>query len=179
MKPKTHRWGKRINPAAAATLLDEAAIHKMLTPLHMSVELLPLGLFTEDHAETLAKLVNLVAVDSAGKGNGMWQVADAVGQVLLAMQTTYHLNQEARKQAQPSSATRTLLSVRSGLSLRLLPGLSEERPAPRSMLSICSSMPRRSSIALTRRTLSACGNRIQDSAQAVLQVTGNQARIST
>ena len=86
MKPKTHRWGKRINPAAAATLLDEAAIHKMLTPLHMSVEMLPLGLFTEDHAETLAKLVNLVAVDSAGKGNGMWQVADAVGQVLLAMQ---------------------------------------------------------------------------------------------
>lgn len=86
MKPKTHRWGKRINPAAAATLLDEASIHKMLTPLHMSVELLPLGLFTEDHAETLAKLVNLVAVDSAGKGNGMWQVVDAVGQVLLAMQ---------------------------------------------------------------------------------------------
>lgn len=30
----THRWGKRINPAAVATLLDEAAIHKMLTPLH-------------------------------------------------------------------------------------------------------------------------------------------------
>ena len=86
MKPKTNRWGKRINPAAVATLLDEAAIHKMLTPLHMSVELLPLGLFTEDHAETLAKLVNLVAVDSAGKGNGMWQVADAVGQVLIAMQ---------------------------------------------------------------------------------------------
>lgn len=82
----THRWGKRINPAAAATLLNEAAINKMLTPLHMSVELLPLGLFTEDHAETIAKLVNLVAVDSAGKGNGMWQIADAIGQVLLSMQ---------------------------------------------------------------------------------------------
>ena len=51
MRPRTHRWGKRINPAAVATLLDEAAIHKMLTPLHMSVELLPLGLFTEDHAD--------------------------------------------------------------------------------------------------------------------------------
>jgi len=82
----THRWGKRINPAAAATLLDEAAIHKMLTPLHMSVELLPLGLFTEDHAWMIAKLINLVAVDSAGKGNGLWQVADSVGQVLIAMQ---------------------------------------------------------------------------------------------
>ena len=87
MRPKTHRWGKRINPAAAATLLDEAAIHKMLTPLHMSVELLPLGLFTEDHAEMIAKLINLMAVDSAGKGNGMWQIADAVGQVLITMQS--------------------------------------------------------------------------------------------
>ena len=83
----THRWGKRINPAAAATLLDEAAIHKMLTPLHMSVELLPLGLFTEDHAGMIAKLINLMAVDSAGKGNGLWQVADSVGQVLIAMQS--------------------------------------------------------------------------------------------
>ena len=85
-RPMTHRWGKRINPAAAATLLDEFAIHKMLTPLHMSVELLPLGLFTEDHAGMIAKLINLVAVDSAGKGNGLWQVADSVGQVLIAMQ---------------------------------------------------------------------------------------------
>ena len=82
----THRWGKRINPAAAATLLDEFTIHKMLTPLHMSVELLPLGLFTEDHAGMIAKLINLMAVDSAGKGNGLWQVADSVGQVLIAMQ---------------------------------------------------------------------------------------------
>ena len=86
MRPRTHRWGKRINPAAAATLLDEAAIHKMLTPLHMAIELLPLGLFTQDHAEMIAKLINLMAVDSAGKGNGMWQVADSVGQVLIAMQ---------------------------------------------------------------------------------------------
>jgi len=87
MRPRTHRWGKRINPAAAATLLDEATVHKMLTPLHMSVELLPLGLFTEDHAEMIAKLINLMAVDSAGKGNGMWQIADAVGQVLITMQS--------------------------------------------------------------------------------------------
>ena len=86
MRRMTHRWGKRINPAGAPTLLDETAIHKMLTPLHMSVELLPLGLFTEDHAEMLAKLVNLIMVDSAAKGNGMHRVAEAVGQVLIAMQ---------------------------------------------------------------------------------------------
>ena len=86
-RPMTNRWGKRINPAAAATLLDEAAIHKMLTPLHMAIELLPLGLFTQDHAEMIAKIINLMAVDSAGTGNGMWQIADAVGQVLIAMQS--------------------------------------------------------------------------------------------
>ena len=85
-RPMTNRWGKRINPAAAPTLLDEAAINKMLTPLHMAIELLPLGLFTQDHAEMIAKLINLMAVDSAGKGNGMWQIADAVGQVLITMQ---------------------------------------------------------------------------------------------
>ena len=85
-RPTTHRWGKRINPASAATLLDESAINKMLTPLHMSVELLPMGLFNQDHAEMIAKLINLMAVDSAGKGNGMWQVADSLGQVLIAMQ---------------------------------------------------------------------------------------------
>ena len=55
-RPMTHRWGKRINPAAAPPLLDEAAINKMLTPLHMAIELLPLGLFTQDHAEMIAKL---------------------------------------------------------------------------------------------------------------------------
>ena len=85
MRLKTHRWGKRINPAAAATLLDEAAIHKMLTPLHMAVELLPLGHFGREHADHVAKIINVVAMDSASKGNGMWEVADEAGQILLAM----------------------------------------------------------------------------------------------
>ena len=40
----------------------------------------------EPDPEMIAKLINLMAVDSAGKGNGMWQIADAVGQVLIAMQ---------------------------------------------------------------------------------------------
>ena len=55
-RPMTHRWGKRINPTAVATLLDEAAIHKMITPLHMSVELLPLGLFTEERDALHARI---------------------------------------------------------------------------------------------------------------------------
>ena len=62
-RPMTHRWGKRINPMTAPALLSERTMQLMLTPLHMSVELLPLGLFTEDHAEMIAKLINAMAVN--------------------------------------------------------------------------------------------------------------------
>lgn len=86
-RPMTHRWGRRINPMLTGALLSQEAIGRMLTPLHMSVELLPLGLFTKDHAEHVAKIVNLVAADSAGRGDGAWQVADRVGTVLVAMKT--------------------------------------------------------------------------------------------
>jgi len=84
-RPMTHRWGRRINPVLTGALLDQAAIGRILTPLHMSVKLLPLGLFTKAHAEHIAKIVNLVAADSAGRGDGAWQVADRVGTVLVAM----------------------------------------------------------------------------------------------
>ena len=36
----THRWGRRINPVLTGALLDQAAIGRILTPLHMSVCLL-------------------------------------------------------------------------------------------------------------------------------------------
>lgn len=84
-RPMSHRWGKKVNVMMTASLLSQEAINRLLTPLHMSVELLPLGLFTKDHAEHVAKIVNLVAVDSSSKDNGFWQIADEVGQVLLAM----------------------------------------------------------------------------------------------
>jgi len=83
----THRWGKRINPMTAPALLSERTMQLMLTPLHMAVELLPLGLglFTKEHAESVLKVINLVAADSASKGNGMWQIADEAGMIILAM----------------------------------------------------------------------------------------------
>ena len=81
----SHRWGRRINPTLTGTFLSQEAIGRILTPLHMSIKLLPLGLFTKDHAEHVAKIVNLVAADSAGRGDGAWQVADRVGTVLIAM----------------------------------------------------------------------------------------------
>ena len=84
-RPMTHRWGKRINPMMTGALLSAEAVNTLLMPLHMAVELLPLGLFTKEHAEHVAKLVNLVAADSAGRGDGAWTAADEVGSVLVAM----------------------------------------------------------------------------------------------
>lgn len=81
----TRRWGKRINPMTAPALLSERTMQLMLTPLHMAVELLPLGHFGREHADHVAKIINVVAMDPASKGNGMLEVADEAGQILLAM----------------------------------------------------------------------------------------------
>lgn len=84
-RPMAHKWGRKVNPMLTGALLSQEAIGRLLTPLHMSVELLPMGCFTKDHAEHVAKIVNIVAADSAGRGDGMWQVADRVGSILVAM----------------------------------------------------------------------------------------------
>lgn len=64
-------------------LPQQVAIY--VTPMHMALELLPLGLFTRDHANHLAMVINLVAVDAAGTGNGMWAIAQRAGDVIVAM----------------------------------------------------------------------------------------------
>ena len=81
MRPMRHKWGRKVHPILNNALLSEQSIQRLLTPLHMSVELLPLGLFTKDHAEHVLKIDNLVSADSASRGNGMWNVADTVGAV--------------------------------------------------------------------------------------------------
>lgn len=84
-RPMTHRWGKRFDPRMAPTLLGEDTINKLLTPLHISATLLPLGLFSREHADHACKIINLVAADSASKGNGLWQVADKAATAILSM----------------------------------------------------------------------------------------------
>lgn len=84
-RPMTHKWGPKVHPMLNSALMTEKSLSKVLTPLHISVELLPLGLFSKDHAEAVLKVVNLVSADSASKGNGMWQVADEAGMIILAM----------------------------------------------------------------------------------------------
>lgn len=75
---------KRQRRLSGYLLLPEQ-VAQYVTPMHMALELLPLGLFTRAHADHLGKVINLVAADSARRGNGLWHVADQAGQVLTRM----------------------------------------------------------------------------------------------
>lgn len=66
-------------------LLLPEQVAKYVTPMHMGLELLPLGLFTKAHADHLAMVINLVASDAASRGNGVWKIADQAGTVLTRM----------------------------------------------------------------------------------------------
>lgn len=77
--------GARFKHQMSGYLLLPHQISKYVTPMHMALELLPLGLFTRDHANAIACVVNVIAVDSAGTGNGMWQVADQAGGIISRM----------------------------------------------------------------------------------------------
>lgn len=77
--------GARFKNQLKGYLLLPHQIQKYVTPMHMALELLPLGLFNRDHANAIANVVNVIAVDSAGTGNGMWQVADRAGEIISKM----------------------------------------------------------------------------------------------
>lgn len=70
---------------APAYLLLPEQVAKYITPVRIAVELLPMGLFTLAHANSVLVVVNLVTADSAGRGNGMWEVAHEAGDVIVAM----------------------------------------------------------------------------------------------
>ena len=77
--------GARPKHAMRSYLLLPHQIARYVTPMHMALELLPLGLFNKDHGNHLAMVINLVAVDAAASGNGMWAVAKQAGDVLTTM----------------------------------------------------------------------------------------------
>lgn len=87
-RPMRHKWGgRKVNPLFAGVLLGEAAIHRLLIPLHTAATLLPMGLFTREHADKVALIVNLVSVDAAERGSEMWKTANRVGDILVCMRT--------------------------------------------------------------------------------------------
>ena len=40
-RPMTHKWGAKVHPMLNPALMSEKSLSKVLTPLHVSVELLP------------------------------------------------------------------------------------------------------------------------------------------
>lgn len=82
-KPR-RKYGARA-PALRGYLLLPEQVARYVTPLHVALELLPLGLFNRDHANHLAMVINLVAVDSAERDGNMRAVADRAADVVLTM----------------------------------------------------------------------------------------------
>jgi len=57
----------------------------MVLPLHVSLAMLPAGLFTREHADNLAKVINVVFVDSEGRDASAYRSAKDAGDVLCSM----------------------------------------------------------------------------------------------
>ena len=60
-------------------------VQEMVMPLHMAVKLLPLGLFSRDHADHLAKMINVVFVDACEKDDVAVDNARKAGETLTGM----------------------------------------------------------------------------------------------
>lgn len=65
-------------------LLPEQVAHYM-TPLYVSLPLLPRGEYTADHANKLAQMINLMVTDAFGRHKDILQVAEIAGEILTAM----------------------------------------------------------------------------------------------
>ena len=66
-------------------ILLENQVSKLVLPLHLSLTLLPMGVFTREHADSLAKVINLVFVDSDGRSPEAYAAAKEAGAVLCSM----------------------------------------------------------------------------------------------
>ena len=66
-------------------ILLENQVSKLVLPLHLSLTLLPMGVFTREHADSLAKVINLVFVDSDGRSPDAYAAAKEAGAVLCSM----------------------------------------------------------------------------------------------
>lgn len=65
-------------------LLIETQVQRIVTPLHISLTLLPAGLFTREHADQLAKVINIVFV-SSDETQIAHKAANDAGDVLCSM----------------------------------------------------------------------------------------------
>ncbi len=66
-------------------ILLENQVANLVMPLHISLTLLPLGAFSRHHADSLAKVINLVFVDSDKRNPEAYEAAKDAGDVLCSM----------------------------------------------------------------------------------------------
>ena len=75
---------KRVKRGKGHILID-TQVQKLVLPLHVALTLLPLGLFTREHADSLAKTINIVFVDAGDKHVQAHSHASKAGEVLCSM----------------------------------------------------------------------------------------------
>lgn len=80
MRKRTHR---KVRQASHIVLPDKIA--KLVLPLHTALTLIPLGMFSRENANEIAKIVNVVIVDSDERNDAVNQTAINVGNVLANM----------------------------------------------------------------------------------------------
>lgn len=79
------KQGAKRKQRISGYLLLPHQVAQYVTPLHVALELLPLGLFNKDHANHLAKIINLISVDSAARDTKGYAAANACADILSAM----------------------------------------------------------------------------------------------
>lgn len=79
------KQGAKRRQKVSGYMLMPEQVAKYVTPLHMALELLPLGLFNKDHANKLAQVINLIAVDSANRDTQTHAAANACAEILAVM----------------------------------------------------------------------------------------------
>lgn len=79
------KQGAKRKAGVSGYLLLPQQVAKYVMPLHVALELLPLGLFNKDHANSLAQVINLMSVDSAAKNKIVYSAANACADILSSM----------------------------------------------------------------------------------------------
>lgn len=77
---------RKMKPRMAGHVLTPHQVQQLVMPIHMAIELLPLGLFTEQHGHDLAAFLNVaqVAARDAQRGD-IHDIASGGAEVLLTM----------------------------------------------------------------------------------------------
>lgn len=79
------KQGAKRKAGVSGYLLLPQQVAKYVMPLHVALELLPLGLFNKDHANKLAVVINLMSVDSAASNTSVYAAANACADILSSM----------------------------------------------------------------------------------------------